>query len=111
LQCMPYRVYDGTEAPEMAEQQHKAGFYYPQPQQDMWAFGLLLFFVFKGKGQLPLEHEKAIQEGTSLLFAKKLYKSGKYTEWKEQVMSEAASDCMNDCVTRLTLLTTRIVPR
>ena len=95
----------------MAEQQHKAGFYYPQPQQDMWAFGLLLFFVFKGKGQLPLEHEKAIQEGTSLLFAKKLYKSGKYTEWKEQVMSEAASDCMNDCVTRLTLLTMRIVPR
>ena len=92
---MRYRVYDGTEAPEMAKQLHKAGYYYPDPKQDMWAFGLLLFFVFKGKGQLPPEHEKAIQDGTSLLFATKLYKSGKYTDWQEQVMSEAACDSMN----------------
>jgi len=95
----------------MAKQQHQSGFYYPQPQQDVWAFGLLMFFVFKGKGQLPPEHEKAIQEGTSLLFAAKLYKTGKYTDWQKQVMSEAASDRMNDCVTRLTLLTMRIVLR
>jgi len=99
LLCMPYRVYAGTEAPEMAEQLHKAGYYHPDPKQDMWAFGLLLFFVFKGKGQLPHEHEKAIQEGTSLLFANKLYKTGKYTDWQKQVISQAASDCMNGCVT------------
>lgn len=78
-------VYDGTKAPAMAEQLHKAGFYHPDPKQDMWAFGLLLFFVFKGKGQLPPEHEKAIQDGTSVRFASKLYKTGKYTEWKQQV--------------------------
>ncbi len=94
---MLYRVYDGTKAPAMAEQLHKAGFYHPDPKQDMWAFGLLLFFVFKGKGQLPPEHEKAIQDGTSVRFASKLYKTGKYTEWKQQVVSEAATDCKNDC--------------
>ena len=92
---MPYRVYDGTEAPEMAQQLRQAGYYYPNPKQDMWGVGLLLFSVFKGKGQLPHEHERAIQEGTSLLFATKLYKSGKYTDWQEQVISEAACDSMN----------------
>ncbi len=83
----------------MAQQLRKAEYYHPDPKQDMWAFGLLLFFVFNSKGQLPPEHEKAIQDGTSLLFASKLYKTGKYTEWREQVISEAASGCMNDCVT------------
>ena len=83
----------------MAEHLYKAGFYHPDPKQDMWAFGLLLFFVLKGKGQLPPAHEKAIQEGTSLLFAKKLCKKSKHTEWLNQVSSGAASKCMNDSVT------------
>ena len=95
---MPYRVYDGTEAPEMAQQLRQAGYYYPNPKQDMWGVGLLLFSVFKGKGQLPHEHQKAIREGTSLLFASKLCSQRKYTDWQEQVVSAAASDCMNDCV-------------
>ena len=96
---MPYRVYEGIEAPEMARQLRQAGYYYPNPKQDMWGVGLLLFSVFKGKGQLPHEHEKAIQEGTSLLFASKLCSQHKHTDWQEQVISAAASDFMNECVT------------
>ena len=96
---MPYRVYAGTEAPEMAQQLRQAGYYYPNPKQDMWGVGLLLFSVFKGKGQLPHEHQKAIQEGNTLLFASKLCSQRKYTEWKEQVILETASTSMNDCVT------------
>ena len=83
----------------MARQLRQAGYYYPNPKQDMWGVGLLLFSVFKGKGQLPHEHEKAIQEGTSLLFASKLCSQHKHTDWQEQVISVAASDCMSDCVT------------
>ena len=96
---MPYRVHAGTEAPEMAQQLHRAEYYYPHPKQDMWAFGLLLFSVFKGKGQLPCEHEKAMWDGKTLLFAAKLCSKKKYTEWIDQVIQEAASDSMNDCVT------------
>ncbi len=83
---MPYRVYAGIEAPEMAEQLHKAGYYHPDRKHDIWAFDLLLFFIFKGKGQLPREHQKAIQEGTTLLFAIKLCKQKKHTEWLSQVI-------------------------
>jgi hypothetical protein len=96
---MPYRVYGGIEAPEMAQQLHKAGYYYPDPKQDMWGFGLLLFSVFKGMGQLPREHAKAIRDGTTLLSAAKLCSQSKYTDWQDQVTSEATSDSMNDCVT------------
>ena len=83
----------------MAQQQHKAGYYYPHPKQDMWGFGLLMFSVFKGKGQLPHEHEKAMQDGTTLLFASKLCSKTKYTDWLSQVISAATSDSMNECVT------------
>ena len=79
---MPYRVYDGTEAPEMVQQQHKAGLYYPQPQQDMWAFGLLMFCVFKGMGQLPREHQIAIRDGSNLCV------QARFTEWHQKVASE-----------------------
>ena len=96
---MPYRVYAGIEASEMAQQLHKAGYYYPDAKQDMWVFGLLMFCVFRGKDQLPHEHQKAIREGNTLLFASKLCSQRKYTEWKEQVISETASKSMNDCVT------------
>ena len=65
LQCMPYRVCDGIEAPEMAQQQHNAGYYYPDPKQDMWSFGLLLFSFFKRMGQLPHEHQIAIRDGAT----------------------------------------------
>ncbi len=83
---MPYRVYAGIEAPEMAEQLHRAGYYHPDPKHDMWAFGLLLFFIFKGEGQLPHEHAKAMREGTTLRFAIKLCKQKKHTEWLSQVI-------------------------
>ena len=56
---MPYRVYEGIEAPEMADEQRSAEYYYPKPKHDMWSFGLLLFFVFMC--QLPHEHQIAIQ--------------------------------------------------
>ncbi|DBA97451.1 TPA: hypothetical protein ACH3X1_015169 [Trebouxia sp. C0004] len=61
------RVFDGTEAPEMAQQQHQAGHHYPHPKQDMWGFGLLLFDVFKHMDQLPHDHQIAIRDGTTLL--------------------------------------------
>ncbi|KAL0035919.1 hypothetical protein WJX77_007943 [Trebouxia sp. C0004] len=60
-------VFDGTEAPEMAQQQHQAGHHYPHPKQDMWGFGLLLFDVFKHMDQLPHDHQIAIRDGTTLL--------------------------------------------
>ncbi|DBA88175.1 TPA: hypothetical protein ACH3X2_005165 [Trebouxia sp. C0005] len=78
-------VHAGIEAPEMAQQLHRAEYYYPHPKQDMWAFGLLLFSVFKGKGQLPCEHEKAMWNGKTLLFASKLCSKSKYTLWKDQM--------------------------
>jgi len=95
---MPYRVYDGTEAPEMAQQQHKAGFYYPNPKQDMWGFGLLMFCVFKRMGQLPREHQSAIRDGTTLLFASKLCGQARYTEWHQKVTSQAIPHSMNECL-------------
>ena len=98
LQCMPYRVCDGIEAAEMALQQHKAGYYYPDPKQDMWSFGLLLFTFFKRMGQLPHEHQIAIRDGTTLLFASTLCGQARYTEWQHKVTSEATPDSMNDLV-------------
>ena len=96
---MPYRVCEGLEAPEMAQQQRNAGFYYPNPKQDMWGFGLLLFFVFKGMGQLPHEHQIALQDESTLLFASKLCGQGRYTEWRHKVTSVARPDSMNECLT------------
>ncbi|KAA6420133.1 MAG: hypothetical protein FRX49_09982 [Trebouxia sp. A1-2] len=78
-------VYAGIEAPEMAQQLHKAGYYYPHPKQDMWGFGLLLFSLFNSKGQLPHEHQKAMQEGTTLLFGNKLCGKSKYAGWKDEI--------------------------
>jgi len=93
---MPYRVYEGIEAPEMADEQRNAEYYYPKPKHDMWSFGLLLFFVFKGMGQLPHEHQIAIQEGSTLLFASKLCVQRKYTTWRHKVTSVARPDSMNE---------------
>ena len=83
----------------MAQQQHKAGYYYPNPKQDMWGFGLLLFFVFNGMSQLPHEHQLALQNGTTLLFASKLCGQARYTEWRHKVTSVARPDSMNECLT------------
>jgi len=98
LQCMPYRVYDGIEAPEMANEQLSAGYYYPNPKHDIWSFGLLLFFVLKGIGHLPHEHQTALQNGNTLLFANKLCDQGKYTTWWHKVNSVARPDSMNVCL-------------
>ncbi|KAA6425585.1 MAG: hypothetical protein FRX49_04482 [Trebouxia sp. A1-2] len=78
-------VCEGIEAPEMAQQQRNAGYYYPNPKQDMWSFGLLLFSVFKGMGRLPHEHQLALKDGTTLLFASKLCGQARYTEWRHKV--------------------------
>ncbi len=94
LQCMPYRVYEGIEAPEMAHEQYNAEYYYPKPKHDMWSFGLLLFFVFMC--QLPHEHQIAIQEGSTLLFASKLCVQRKYTTWRHKVTPVARPDSMNE---------------
>ena len=93
---MPYRVYEGIEAPEMAQEQRSAGYYYRNPKHDMWGFGLLLLFVFKGMGQLPHEHQIALQDGSTLLFASRLCDQGRvYTTWRHKVTSVARPDSMN----------------
>ena len=97
LQCMHYRVCEGIEAPEMAQQQRNAGFYYPHPKHDMWGFGLLLFYLLKGR--LPQEHQIALRDGTTLLFASKLCVQGRYTEWRHKVTSVTTPDSMNECLT------------
>ncbi|KAL0054873.1 hypothetical protein WJX82_003597 [Trebouxia sp. C0006] len=91
-------VYEGIEAPEMANEQLSAGYYYPNPKHDIWSFGLLLFFVLKGIGHLPHEHQTALQNGNTLLFANKLCDQGKYTTWRHKVNSVARPDSMNVCL-------------
>ena len=92
---MPYRVYEGIEAPEMAKEQLSAGYYYPNPKRNMWGFGLLLFF--NGMGPLPHEHQIAIQDGITLLFASKLCDQGRvYTTWRHKVISVARPESMNE---------------
>ena len=98
---MHYRVCEGTEAPEMAQQQRNAGYYYPKPKHDIWSFGLLLFFVFQGMGLLPHEHQVALQNGTTLLFASKLCSQARYTEWHHKVISVTTPDSVNECLTYL----------
>ena len=78
----------------MADEQRNAECYYPKPKHDMWSFGLLLFFVFMC--QLPHEHQIAIQEGSTLLFASKLCVQRKYTTWRHKVTSVARPDSMNE---------------
>ena len=110
LQCMPYRVYEGIEAPEMAKEQLSAGYYYPNPMHDIWSFGLLLFFVLKGMGQLPHEHQTALQNGTTLLFANKLCDQGKYKTWRHKVTSVARPDGMNACLIYQAYVKLGVVP-
>ena len=46
------------EAPEMADQLHRDGYYHPMPSHDMWAFGLLLLDMVGGTRSQ--EHRQAV---------------------------------------------------
>ena len=78
------RVLEGVEAPEMARHLLDAGYYYPHPTQDMYAFGLLLYHACEG--QLPTEHLDAINKGSTLRYASKLRGRDNSISYRRQVM-------------------------
>lgn len=82
-----HRCCNGIEAPELADQLCKQGWYSPLPSHDMWSFGLLLLLLLAV--QRPEAHLNALRGGSpaTLSYARSLLRRAPHKAYASQVMT------------------------